>query len=300
MSAELQRRSGSKNAIRALIVVAVVVLSGLAAVASRSPLGGSGRPVGLPLGGSGPVEVPTLWVLALMVIGSAAALFTVIYSVRMGPGLRRSKRRGVRGFGVATGVQLVLLVAAIALAATLLSQRRQSARPAGLAPAGGGAHRAHSAGSAVAFLGWLPIVALSALVLVDVVILAVAFAPVRGRKPEPAPAEDAARSAVDASLDAIESEPDPRRAVIAAYRRMELALSEAGQPRHAPESPREYLRRALGSLEVSAGPLTTLTGLFERARFSTRRIGPVQRDEAIGALRRMRDELQANGDAARG
>jgi hypothetical protein len=191
-------------------------------------------------------------------------------------------------------------VAAVSLAVVLLSQRRHSGRPPGLAHAGAGAHGAHSGSSGVAFLGWLPIVALSALVLLDVVILAVAFVPARRGNLEPAPAEDAARSAVDASLDALESEPDARRAVIAAYRRMELALSEAGRPRRAPESPREYLRRALGSLEVSAGPLTTLTGLFERARFSTRRIGPRQRDEAIDALRRIRNELDVDGNAARG
>ncbi len=298
LSGELRRSSGGMNTIRALIVVAVVLLAGLVAVASRSPLG-SGRSPGLLTGGSSPVDIPSPWILALMVIGSGVALFTVGYSVRLGRGRRTRGRK--RGYGFASGLQLVVLVAAVALAVALFAHRSHPGRPAGLPHAGhGGAHAARSGGSALAFLGWLPIVALSALVLIDVVILAIAFGPSRRGSPEPVAGEDAVSSAVAASLDALEREPDPRRAVIAAYRRMELALSEAGLPRRAAESPREYLRRAIGSLEVSAASLTTLTGLFERARFSVRSIGPTQRDQAIAALQQMRDELKVDGVATRG
>ncbi len=296
-AAELHRNSSSKSASRALIVVAVVLLAGLAAIASRSPLGGASPSFPASAGGS-PPEIPTPWVIALMVVGGAVALFTMIYSLRTGARLGSARKRGGKSFGLASALQLVVLVGMVALAVTLLAHRRNPHRPAGLGAVGRAGHGAHSGGTALPFIGWFPYVALTALVVIDLVILAVAFAPVR-RGDATVSSPDVARSAARASLDALDSEPDPRRAVIAAYRRMELALSDAGLPRRAAESPREYLRRALGSLEVSAGPVGTLTGLFERARFSVRWIGEAQRDEAVVALVALRDELEVERDAAR-
>jgi hypothetical protein len=40
--------------------------------------------------------------------------------------------------------------------------------------------------------------------------------------------------------------------------------------------------------------LRRLTGLFEWAKFSAHDVDPKMRDEAIGALLEVRDELQAN------
>ena len=144
---------------------------------------------------------------------------------------------------------------------------------------------------------WLVLGALSLLVLVDAVIIAMAFLPVR-RHPVTSPTEaESAREAIEASLAALEEGGDPRAAVLAAYRRMELALSEAGVPRADSESPREYLERTLGSLELSPTPLAALTSLFERARFSLRRIGPSERDQAMAALRELREELESRTHA---
>jgi hypothetical protein len=297
-AAELHRNSSRKSASRALIVVAVVLLAGLAAIASRSPLGESSPSFSGPASSGSPPAVPTPWVIALMIVGGGVALFVVIYSLRSGARSGSARRRGGKGFGLVSALQLVVLAGVIVLAVALLAHKRNPHRPAALSTAGRGGHAAHSGGSALPFVGWLPYLALTALVLIDVVILVVAFAPVR-RGDASVPSPEVVRSAVEASLDALESEPDPRRAVIAAYRRMELALSNAGLPRRAAESPREYLRRALGSLDVSAGPLRTLTGLFERARFSVRWIGEEQRDEAVGALVALRDELEVERDAAR-
>jgi Domain of unknown function (DUF4129) len=296
-AAELHRNSSRKSASRALIVVAVVLLAGLAAIASRSPLGESSPSSG-PSSIASPPAVPTPWVIAVMVVGGGVALFVVIYSLRTGARFGSGRRKGGKAFGLVSAVQLVVIAGVLAVAVALLAHKRHPHRPASLGAAGRGGHAAHSGGSALPIIGWLPYLALTALVLIDLVILVVAFAPAR-RGNATAPSPEVARSAVEASLDALESEPDPRRAVIAAYRRMELALSDAGLPRRAAESPREYLRRVLGSLEVSAGPLRTLTALFERARFSVRRIGEVQRDEAVGALIALRDELEVERDAAR-
>jgi MFS family permease len=109
------------------------------------------------------------------------------------------------------------------------------------------------------------------------------------REPAPAPVLAAA---VGAALDDLESERDPRRAVILAYARMERALGEAGVERRPAEAPLEYLRRALGHV-LAAGPSAVrLTRLFERARFSPHPIGEPLRQEALDALTDVRAELE--------
>jgi hypothetical protein len=104
---------------------------------------------------------------------------------------------------------------------------------------------------------------------------------------------DAVASAVDESLEDIRAESDPRRAVIAAYARLEQVLASHGLPRHAAEAPLEYLRRMLAELSVSKAAARKLTDLFERAKFSQHAVGPGMKEEAIGALETVRDDLHA-------
>jgi Domain of unknown function (DUF4129) len=115
----------------------------------------------------------------------------------------------------------------------------------------------------------------------------------------PSPAA-ALRTAVDASLEEVRSDPNARRAVIAAYRLMESTLAKAGLGRRAAEAPREYLTRALGELDVSAGPPRRLTALYERARFSVGRVDLPLRDEAVDALLALRHELRAAQESGHG
>ena len=63
---------------------------------------------------------------------------------------------------------------------------------------------------------------------------------------------EAVSLALDESLDDLRNEPDLRRAIIAAYARMEHALAVGGLPRRPAEAPFEYVERALGELETSA------------------------------------------------
>jgi hypothetical protein len=104
---------------------------------------------------------------------------------------------------------------------------------------------------------------------------------------------DAVASAVDESLEDIRAETDPRRAVIAAYARLEQVLASHGLPRRPAEAPFEYLRRMLADLAVSGAAAHRLTDLFERAKFSQHAVGPEMKDEAIGALEAVRDDLHA-------
>lgn len=102
--------------------------------------------------------------------------------------------------------------------------------------------------------------------------------------------EDLAQ-ALDESIDDLRNDPDLRRAIIAAYARMEHALARAGIARRPSEAPFEYMERALLSLDTSAAGAQRLTGLFEWAKFSHHEPEPAMRDEAIAALVAVRDEL---------
>jgi cell division protein FtsB len=99
--------------------------------------------------------------------------------------------------------------------------------------------------------------------------------------------------ALDESIDDLRSDPDLRRAIIAAYARMEHALARVGLARHPAEAPFEYVERALRTLDTSAEAVRRLTGLFEWAKFSQHEPEPEMRDEAIDALIAVRDELCA-------
>ena len=105
-------------------------------------------------------------------------------------------------------------------------------------------------------------------------------------------AEDFATSMSDAIGD-LESEPDARRAVIAAYARMEGVLAYHGLRRLPSETPVEYLRRVLLDLTSEHDAVSSLTALFEEAKFSRHEIGDEQKLEAIAALGEIRDDLTA-------
>jgi Domain of unknown function (DUF4129) len=103
---------------------------------------------------------------------------------------------------------------------------------------------------------------------------------------------------LDASIDDLRSEPDARRAVVAAYARMERGLAASGFARLASETPTEYLRRALGARAsedrpIAIEPLRELTTLAERARFSVAPIDEAMRERAIAALQQIRADLRA-------
>lgn len=80
------------------------------------------------------------------------------------------------------------------------------------------------------------------------------------------------------------AEPDPRRAVIAAYGAMVASFTHQGSPRYPPEVPFEYLSRVLKSLGAPEAPSTRLTELFEQAGFSHHPTSESARTEALEAL----------------
>jgi Domain of unknown function (DUF4129) len=103
---------------------------------------------------------------------------------------------------------------------------------------------------------------------------------------------DAVSRALDESLDDLRHDPNIRRAVVAAYARMERALAHAGVPRAPAEAPYEYLERSLVELDAGAEAARRLTDLFQRAKFSHHEPAESMRDEAIDALIAVRDDLR--------
>jgi len=100
---------------------------------------------------------------------------------------------------------------------------------------------------------------------------------------------------IEESLEELEREGDPRRAVIRAYVGMEGALARHGLGRKPFEAPQEYLARALAAIRISRPAGERLTGLFQRARFSEHPIAAQMKQDAITALAAVRDELAERG-----
>ncbi len=128
---------------------------------------------------------------------------------------------------------------------------------------------------------------------------ALAFLALRRRRGEleRAPVREALAEVLSETLDDLRREPDPRKAVIGAYVKMERTLAARGFPRRESEAPLEYLGRILGAIEGSGHSVRRLTKLFERARFSPHEIDQKMKDDAIDSLVGLRAQLEA--DAAR-
>jgi hypothetical protein len=143
-----------------------------------------------------------------------------------------------------------------------------------------------------ASISWMPVL-LVVLVLGAVAAYVVAERRAsRGRSSERELAEQVA-AVLDMTLDDLRAEADPRKAVIAAYSRLERVLAANGTPRLASETADEYLPRVLADLAIDPDAIGRLTALFSRAKFSSHEIDPTMKEDAIGALERVRDELRS-------
>ncbi len=106
-------------------------------------------------------------------------------------------------------------------------------------------------------------------------------------------AADRLGAAVEAGLADLIDAGDPRRAVIAAWRRLELAAAEAGTHRAPAETPAELAARVLAAHAVSPATLGRLADLYREARYSRHEVDERMRTEARRALERLRGELTA-------
>ncbi len=97
---------------------------------------------------------------------------------------------------------------------------------------------------------------------------------------------------LDDAVDEVMSEEDPRRAVIAAWARMERVLAARGVPRRAAEAPFEYAARAFAELGLPGAGLEGFAWLFEWARFSLHEVTAPMREEAVARLLAVREGIR--------
>jgi Domain of unknown function (DUF4129) len=281
-----ERRPERRGRRELLPVAAAVGLLALVAGGSlRGPLGsGRGRP-------HYPADlVDSLLLLLFLAMVAAGALAVVsLWSDRR---LGRQRRRG------AGTLNLLLPMAAVVLLWLLRDLLGLGAGGDDAAATTVASPTTLEVAAPTPDPGVLPLV-VAGVALAAMVGIAVAqlVADRRRRGPPRSPAERLVEL-LDDTLEDLEREPDPRRAVIAAWARMERGLAAAGLPRHPAEAPFEYAARVLEAALARPGSVQRLTGLFERAKFSRHRIGQADRDQAIAALRAVRQELAAAAEAA--
>jgi hypothetical protein len=288
--------SGARRLV--LSGTALTVLLAVVAVASHAHRPGGGS-------GGGTADTPRLVVeyaaSAIFVLFPFAVL-VVLWVLSIG---RRQKllegsgsaRRQVLGLLV-----LVLLAVPAALALRLFLDNSDG----GQQPFGTGATAPQGVTTAERHSGsthfhWLPALLVGSIVFAVVVglVAAVIWKRRRGADWEREAAQIAALDEVLAdTLNDLRAERDPRRAVIAAFARMEKTFAGHRVAREAAETPREYVERALDRLGVSVSSVRQLTSLYERAKFSRLAIDDSMKRDAIDALAGLRAELEPEAQAA--
>lgn len=275
--------------------LAVLVLLAVVALASQggTPLGtgGARRPSDRLL------DYVVSGFLALMAVGVVliVLLFLTGRDAMREVALQRKRRSPV--FGVL--VLALVLIALAVIVRNLRDDQRVVPRLPGLQTAtatgttetnGGGEPKPYEP----EFTLWPVLIVAGLSVGAGVALLAAARARRRARPGGgEATLSEAIGDVLDETLDDLRAERDARRAVIRAYARLERTLAAYGYPRRPSEAPHEYLERMLADLAVSSLAVARLTALYERAKFSQHEVAAAMKDDAIGALERVRDELRA-------
>jgi uncharacterized protein DUF4129 len=293
----MQRRIPVETLRRlALAVGAVLILLAVVALASRGHrfVGGSGGERRLSTGF-------TDYLVSLLLAFGVIALVTVSLVAKWGRVEQRSLGTGKRGFLRRALPWLFLVLVVVVLVVT-----RPHIRLPGQGSDAGNAKSAATARGKLARkkerevreqqhnLRWLPVGLVLGTALLAVGAVGVARWQREREAGEEPPLAEALSDVLGDTLDDLRAERDPRRAVIAAYARMERTLAAYGLPRRSFEAPLEYLARVLIELSASESSVRRLTDLFERAKFSRHEIDAPMKDEAIAALTSLRMELAAS------
>ncbi|MFI5843429.1 DUF4129 domain-containing protein [Catenuloplanes sp. NPDC051500] len=100
-------------------------------------------------------------------------------------------------------------------------------------------------------------------------------------------------AALDAGLQELATDRDPRGAVITCWVRLEQAAADAGTPRRPGDTPGELVTRLLREHAVDASVLAGFAEVYRQARYATHVVDERMRAEAVAALHRVRDDLTA-------
>jgi hypothetical protein len=282
--------SGTGRLAAVLLTVTVLLGAVVVAAGGRTPVGEGGS------------REPSEWLLDVLVslllvqMAFGAVLCVVLLVLR--PEGRLDPSGGRKRGRVLVGSVLVVLLVLFVFAA-----RRFADNPDGL---GSGLFGGSSAGGAFdeakdryePSFATVPVIVVLTLLALAAAALVVARRARRAEIGDDETLQAALEEALDDSLDDLRAETDPRRAVIAAYARLERVLAAHGVPRHPSEAPDEYLHRVLSSLELSRRAVSRLTALFQTAKFSHHDVDDHMKEEAIDALVSARDELRAARERA--
>jgi len=270
----------------ALVGTGVLALLAVVSLASRGRLGGGGV--------SGPAPSASLldYAFSIFLVAYVLSIPFVVYALWF---QRRTRTRGERKKGLWIGNLLTFLVfLAIAVAIAIMRRSRGLGEHLQAPPSIGSSTGGTTTGgpqSGEPEFQWVVAAVTAVLVLAG----AAAWWWARRRRGslrEPLGVGEELALALDDAIDDVRVEPDPRRAVIKAYARVEAILAAYGLPRDPAETPYEFLARSLTRLDASRSAVSRLTDLFERAKFSLHEIDPAMREDAIDALTAVRDELR--------
>jgi uncharacterized membrane protein YidH (DUF202 family) len=272
-----------------------LIVGGLVGVALIATVGLASR-AHTPAGGGHPRTISQdvlLEYLLLFFVGLAVVVLPVaIYMFVTGREEERPTLPARKNWMVAVFFSMIVISVVAVLLLRYLHDHH-GARDNPVSQLAGLAKHGSSTAGAVRF-DWGPVIVVSTLAVVALGAAAwFAFERrrVQQRRSEP-PAVELAL-ALERTIADLRAEPDPRKAVIAAYAQMERALAEAELPRRPAEAPREYLGRVLPAIGASTASVERLTELFERAKFSPHAIDAAMKEEAIDALESLRDELRS-------
>lgn len=272
------------------LTVALVVLLALVAISSRSGFGGSGDATPNPTYVSWAMSV--FFVMFVLMIPLAVYSYVVRTKEMATIGRTQSKRfwrlmAGIAFLGVAVYVRHWIKVHGFFFGHSGLFHHDNKLTDAGKLKTQHGKHVQAQPHFEYPVL-WATI-AIGVLVLVAWVVERARREPVV--RPALSFQDNPFAEALSDAIDDLEREPDPRRAVIAAYARMERELGRHGLPRRPSETPLEYMRRALHEQTARSASVESLTALFERAKFSRHEITPAMKQEAIDALVDIREGI---------
>jgi hypothetical protein len=98
-------------------------------------------------------------------------------------------------------------------------------------------------------------------------------------------------SYVAAAVKDLDTIDDPRAAILACYAHLQQMVTTSGVATRRSDTPLQLLERVLEARSVDPESITTLTQLFERARFSSHDVDESMRDRARSALDDVRSQL---------
>jgi hypothetical protein len=269
-----------------LAVLLLLAVVALAAAAGGPATSGAGKDIADPL-------ATLLFVLGGVWVAALLVASPILTGMTLTGGAPRPRRWHGNLFAGVIFLSIVL-----ALAALLRQLRPNRGRELGPGTGVGEGRTTPDGAGRVptldpASVDWLVVGLVFTAALVGFAILAAVIIRPRGRPLHELEARRKLETMLDETLEDLHRERDPRKAVIAAYARMERSLGAYGLPRRSWEAPLEYLGRVLSELTGSATAAKRLTRLFERAKFSEHSIDAGMKVDAIAAVAAVRDELRA-------